>query len=104
MASINENLRKDLVSQLAQSMGFQGETKKEPSHYDPTTGTVYCNGTVYTKVDIENARVYCLEAAKKFENYGDGAAAMMEIAALAIEELQKNSIKSGGNVVIKEDE
>ncbi|MCR5100264.1 MAG: hypothetical protein K6B41_02770 [Butyrivibrio sp.] len=103
MASLNENLRKDLVSQLAQSMGFNGESKKDPSHYDPTTGTVYCNGTVYTKADIEKARLYCLEAAKKYAGYGDSAAGMMEIAAIAIEELQKNNIKSGGNVVIKDE-
>lgn len=101
--AVNDNLKKDLVSQLAQSMGFAGEKKSDPSRYDPATGTVYCNGKMFTGAEIESARQYCLQAAEKFESYGDNAANMMRIAAAAIELIQKDSVKSGGTVVIKDE-
>ncbi|MCR4902618.1 MAG: hypothetical protein K6A23_07155 [Butyrivibrio sp.] len=100
--AVNDSLRKDLVSQLAQSMGFAGEKKSEPSRYDPATGTVYCNGKMFTGQEMEAARQYCIQAAEKFDGYGDSAGNMMRIAAAAIEIIQKDSVKTGGTVVVKD--
>ncbi len=94
--------REDLIRSLAGVMGMSGEQKKKDSHFDPTTGTLYCGSRVFSQVDIEEAKKFCENNMKKMAEIKDNAEMFYEIAATAIELLQLDSMKNGGKVVVKD--
>ena len=94
--------REDLIRSLAGVMGMSGEAKKKDSHYDPSTGTLYCGSRVFSQSDIAEAKEFCLQGMKKMADIGDNAAMYYEIAASAIELLEQDSVKNGGKVVVKD--
>lgn len=94
--------REDLIRSLAGVMGMSGEKKKEASHFDATTGTLYCGSKVFSQTDISEARKFCENNMKKMAELRDNAEMYYEIAASAIELLQQDSVKNGGKVVVKE--
>ena len=94
--------REDLIRSLAGVMGMSGEQKKKDSHFDPTTGTLYCGSKVFSQTDIADAQKFCENNMKKMAELRDNAEMYYEIAASAIELLQQDSIKNGGKMVVKE--
>lgn len=94
--------REELIRSLANTMGMTGEKKKEASDYDPSTGTLYIGSHVYHAADIEKARAFCEEHARKMEARGDGAATLYTIAAIAIEMMAQKNIANGGKVVVSD--
>ena len=94
--------REDLIRSLAGVMGMSGEAKKKDSHFDPSTGTLYCGSKVFSQADIAEAKKFCLQGMKKMADIGDNAAMYYEIAASAVELLEQDSVKNGGKVVVKE--
>ncbi len=94
--------RENLIMALAGSMGMSGKAKKEDSHFDASTGTLYCGSKVYSAADIQSAKSFCEENVKKMSAIGDRAAGFYEIAAEAIALLEKASVSNGGKVVIKD--
>ena len=96
--------RTDLIMALAGSMGMSCKAKKEDSHFDATTGTLYCGSKVYSAADIQQAKEFCADNAERMAQRKDSSADYYEIAAEAIALLEKNSIANGGRVVIREDD
>ncbi|WP_026525242.1 MULTISPECIES: hypothetical protein [unclassified Butyrivibrio] len=96
------NNREDLIRSLAGVMGMSGEQKKQDSHFDPATGTLYCGSRVFTQTDIAEAKKFCITNMKKMAEIQDNAAMYYEIAASAIEMLEQDSVKNGGKVVVKD--
>ncbi len=94
--------RDELIRSLASTMGMTGEKKKEASDYDPTTGTLYIGSHVYQAADIERARKFCEENARKMESRGDGASTLYTIAAIAIEMMEERNVSNGGKVVVQD--
>ena len=94
--------REQLIRSLAKTMGMSGEKKKEESHFDPSTGTLYCGSRVFQQTEIQKAKKFCMENAKKMASFDDNSSTLYEIAAAAIELLEVKSLASGGKVVISE--
>ncbi|MBE5842856.1 MAG: hypothetical protein E7302_01595 [Butyrivibrio sp.] len=94
--------REDLIRSLAGVMGMSGEQKKADSHFDPSTGTLYCGSRVFSQVDIAEAKKFCENNMRKMAEIQDNAAMYYEIAASAIEILEQDSVKNGGKVVVKD--
>lgn len=95
--------REDLINQLAASMGAGdfANTKYEESRYDASTGTLYCDGIMITKVVIEKAEQYFRSLKAKCSYTDPASREMAMIYQLAIEGIKK--IKESGQETIRED-
>ena len=98
------NVKSDLVKQLAQSMGLQGKTAKQPSNFDAATGTLYIGSKVYTPDQIEGAREFMHAMIDKTKPLGDTAYQSYEIAEYAIKLTQRLVMEKKGRIVIEEEE
>ena len=95
--------KKDLLSQLAASMGAGdfAKTKYEDSKYDPQTGTLYCDGIMITKPVIEKAE-QPFKALKSKCSYNDPASREMAmIYQVALEGIK--IMRASGQETMKED-
>ena len=65
--------REDLIRSLAGVMGMSGEAKKKDSHFDPSTGTLYCGSRVFSQSDIAEACLIHDDGGErcKQDRYGD---------------------------------
>jgi hypothetical protein len=95
--------KSDLVKQLAQSMGMQGERALKAANFDAGTGTLYVGSTVYLPEQIESARLYCLAQMEKYKPLNDATYQMFEIAATSIALAQKLVMSNKGRIVITDD-
>lgn len=92
--------RADLIQSLAGAMGMSGKARRQDSHFDPSTGTLYCGSKVYSASDVAAAREFCQGNAEKMASLNDSSSAFYEIAVAAIETLEKDSVSSGGRVIV----
>ena len=94
----------EIIHQLAGEFGMAGQPKRDDSHYDRNTGTLFVGSKVYHYEDMERAKRFFKENAKKTRHLGDAACDLYEIGEMAVEKLMDESHSAGGRVVIKEGE
>lgn len=95
--------RQNLINQLASSMGAGdfAQTKYEGSKYDPSTGTLYCDGIMITANVIDKAEAH-FKALKSKCSYTDPSSREMAmIYQVAIEGIKK--IRESGQETMKEE-
>jgi hypothetical protein len=91
--------RKDLINQLAASMGAGqfAQTKYEESRFDPETGTLYCNGMAISASVAEQAIKHFTTMQKRCDPNDPSSKQMAMIYACAV-----NAIKVMQSPKVKE--
>lgn len=90
--------KRELITNLAKSIGLQGGRPNEPSRFDAGKGVMYADGYVYNQSMIQEALEFHKRQASNCKEYSDNTYQMYEIAAAAIEILIKSS--GGGTIVL----
>ncbi len=94
------NGREDLIYSLARSMGVGDAQKSKYSSgkYNPETGTIYSNGHIISKANIEQAKTYFTNYYRKLAQKDDEGAKDMamlyEVAMEAINIMVENNVKA----------
>jgi hypothetical protein len=94
--------RAAIIQELAKEYGMSGKPKGVDSHYDRNTGTLFIGSKVFQTEDLENAKAFFSANRKRAESVKDAASDYYEIAEIAVDLLLKESLGSGGRVVVKE--
>lgn len=98
---MDNNVKSSLVEELAKSMGMGSTKSVSTSKFDASTGTLYCDGEVYTRQSIKEARDFCEEMEHKYKKFSGNASELYLIAKLGLDMLLKGSVSSGNNITIK---
>ncbi|MCR5094014.1 MAG: hypothetical protein K6B72_08580 [Lachnospiraceae bacterium] len=107
----NSTDREKLITALASAMG-QGDyssTKYSESKYDPTTGTLFCQGYIISKSTVDEALEYFKKAKLRADQSADADNSMRNVALYyqtaieAIIMMQKKASADGGRVIAKND-
>ena len=94
--------RAALIQELAKEYGMSGRPKSVDSHYDRNTGTLFIGSKVFQTEDLESARSFFAANKKRARDNNDAACDYYEIAEIAVEMLLRESLGTGGRVVVKE--
>ncbi len=96
---MKSSVKEDLIHQLALEYGMDGKPKRDHSHYDGNTGTLFVGSKVYHYDDFQRALRFFRESKKKAHSLGDSACDLYEIGEFAIESLMENNLLMGGRLV-----
>ncbi len=92
-------VKEDLIHQLALEYGMDGRPKRDDSHYDRNTGTLFVGSKVYHYEDFERTIRFMKENKKKAKSFGDASCDLYEIAEFAVETMMNENLVAGGRVV-----
>ena len=101
-STVSYQAKENIIKELAGSYGLAGSNKKENSHYDPSTGTLFVGSRVYNTSDLERAKRFMRENKKKSKSFNDASCDLYEIGEIAIEALIQDSAGNGGRIIIKD--
>ena len=70
--------REDLIKQLAASYGMPVNVKDATTHYDPGTGTLYCEGVAIPKHTLDRAYKHFDSQKERLKALADRDAVIMD--------------------------
>ncbi len=92
-------IKEDLIHKLAMEYGMDGRPKRDDSHYDRNTGTLFVGKKVYHYEDFDRAARFLKENKKKAKSFGDASYDLYEIAEFAVRSMMENNLSVGGRVI-----